>query len=114
MIRKKGKENVPRIVSDTVNEGIGITESFGEEVVSINDKGFSSRSLSAAFSLFSLFPFAPLPTSPSKTPVFFFPLFRVFPLLAFRLPGVVAATAPFSTSASASLSSLSSAAGRGI
>ena len=114
MIRKKGKESVPRTVSDTVNGGIGVTESFGEEVVSINDKGFSSRSLSAAFSLsFSLLPFAPLPTSsPSKSPVFFF--FPHFPFLAFRLPGVAAAPAPFSTSASASLSSLSSAVGRGI
>ncbi len=109
MIKRREGRNIPRIVSDTVNEGVGVAEGFGEEVVSINDEGFSSRSLSA-LSL-SLLPF---PTSsPPQTPgLFFFPL---FPLLAFRLMAV--APAPFSTSPSASLSSLSSAAlaeGRGI
>ena len=115
--------NIPRIVSDTVNEGVGGAGGFGEEVVSIRDEGFSppSRSLSTIFSFsalsFSSLPFTPLPTSsPPKTEGFFF--FPLFPLLAFRLPGMAAAPVPFSASASASLSSLSSATpaaeGRGI
>jgi hypothetical protein len=109
-------QNIPRIVSDTVNESVGGgAGGFGEEVVSIKDEGFSppspSRSLSATFSFsalsFSSLPFTPpLPTSsPPKTVGFFF--FPLFPLLAFRLPVVAAVPAPFSASASASLSSLS-------
>lgn len=113
------RANIPRIVSDTVNEGVGGAGGFGEEVVSIKDEGFSpSRSLSTIFSFSALsFSSLPLPTSsPTKTVGFFF--FPLFPLLAFRLPGMAAAPAPVSVSASASLSSLSSvipaAEGRGI